>query len=127
VSINISLSGQITVSDGTTGTVSLQKQITAAMVVGSAFSEVQSLNVGTGSVSLILPIAVVQFIYIKNLHATQFVSITWTTVASGSSYATTLEPGSVIVISEATVGGGVTAISLQASGTGTPVEFILGG
>jgi hypothetical protein len=126
VAINILLTGQIVVSDGTTGMVSLQKQLNSTMIVGSAFSEVQNLSVGVGATPITLPVATVQFVYIKNLHATQSVAVTWTALPGGSNFAITLEPGAIVIILEAAAGGGISALSLQASGASTPVEFILG-
>lgn len=127
MSINISLSGTITIIDSISGLVNLTKSVSAAMVVGSGFTQVQSLNVGTASTSIALPVNPVQFAYIKNLHTNQSVAVTWTTPAGGSVLAITLEPGAVIIFQEALPGAGLTAISLQASGASTPVEFILGG
>ncbi|SRR6266566_787516 len=127
MSINISLLGTITVADSTTGLTSLTKSVSGAMVIGSAFTQVQNLNIGTASTTLALPVNPVQFAYIKNLHANQTVAVTWTTPVGGSVLAITLEPGAVIIFQEALPGAGITAISLQASGASTPVEFLLGG
>lgn len=125
--ITITLQGQISVTDGVSGTIALQKQVSATMVAGSSFSQAQSLSVGTASANLILPVTPVQFIYLKNLHTIQSVSVTWTTPANGSNPVITLEPGAVLIFSETNPGAGITAVSLQASGASTPVEFILGG
>lgn len=125
--LTITLQGQIAITDGASGTIALQKQVSATMVSGSAFSQAQSLSLGTSSISLVLPVTPVQFLYLKNLHSTQTVGVTWTTPAGGSQFIVTLEPGAVIVFSETNPGAGITAVSLQASGASTPVEFILGG
>src|SRR5712664_874494 len=127
MSININLSGTITVIDSTTGLTNLTKSVSAAMIIGSSFTQMQNLNIGTASTSLSLPVTPVQFGYLKNLHVNQKVAVTWTTPAGGSVLAITLEPGAVIIFTESAPGAGITAISLQASGATTPVEFILGG
>lgn len=127
MSISISLTGQIAVSDGTTGAVSLQKQVSAAMIIGSFFSEAQGLTVGTAVTNLTLPGTPVQFLYIKNLHAVQTVIVTWTPLGGASNVVTVLEPGAVIILVETNPGAGLSAVSLQASGASTPVEFLIGG
>jgi hypothetical protein len=126
MAVSISLSGQITISDGSSGAVSLQKQVSAMMVAGSSFNQA-TVSVGVASTSLVLPITPIQFAYFKNLHAIQTVNVTWTTPVGGSATVLTLEPGAVLVVNETNPGGGITAISLQASGASTPVEYILGG
>lgn len=127
MSITITLTGQISITDGSSGAVALQKQVSSVMVAGSAFSQVQSLAIGTSSISLTLPVTPVQFVYLKNLHSTQSVAVTWTTPAGGSQFIATLEPSAILVFSETNPGAGITALSLQASGAGTSVELIIGG
>lgn len=127
MSININLSGTITVVDSATGLTGLTKSVSAAMIIGSSFTQMQNLNIGTASTNLSLPVTPIQFMYLKNLHVNQTVAVTWTTPAGGSVLAITLEPGAVIIFTESAPGAGITAISLQASGATTPVEYILGG
>jgi len=127
MSININLSGTITVIDSATGLTNLTKSVSAAMIIGSSFTQMQNLNIGTAVTNLSLPVTPVQFVYLKNLHVNQTVAVTWTTPAGGSVSVITLEPGAVIIFTESAPGAGITAISLQASGATTPVEYILGG
>ena len=127
MAITVTLQGQIVITDGTSGAVALQKQVSAVMIVGSAYSQAQSLIVGTLSTVIALPVIPIQFVYIKNLHGIQSVAVTWTTPANGSNPVITLEPGAMLIFSETNPGAGITAMSLQASGSSTPVEMIVGG
>jgi hypothetical protein len=69
----------------------------------------------------------VNFVYIKNNHATNTVTVTWTPNGGASAVVQTLEPGSALILSQAVTAAGITALSLQASGASTPVEYILVG
>lgn len=126
--ISISLTGQIVISDGTTGTVSLQKQLSLVMS-GITFSQAQTVPVSTTITGITLPIALVQFAYIKNLHAANTVDVHWAPTGQGSTTIITLQPGSAIILSEGSSvpTSGITSISLQANVANTPVEYILGG
>jgi len=128
MAVSISLTGQMVVSDGVLGTTSLQKQLSVIMP-GFAFSEAQYLSIGTASTSISLPISPVQFVYIKNLHTVNVITVTWTPNAGASNPVIALQPGSLIILSEAlnTPSSGITALSLQANLPNTPVEFLLGG
>jgi len=128
MAVSISLTGQITISDGVLGTISLQKQLSILMP-GFVFSEAQTLPIGTGPTTISLPISPAQFLYIKNLHAANFITVTWTPTGGASNTVLVLQPGSSIIFSEAAPvpSSGITALSLQANVPNTPVEFILGG
>lgn len=128
MAISISLTGQIVVSDGTTGAISLQKQLSLTMP-GVVFSQAQTVPVGLGATPISLPIALVQFAYIKNLHAANTVSVTWTPANGASNPVITLQPGSAIILLEAAPlpSSGISAISLSSNVANTPVEYILGG
>jgi hypothetical protein len=128
VAITVTLQGQIIISDGTTGVVSLQKQLSLVMP-GVVFSQAQTLPVGIGATTISLPISPVQFLYLKNLHAANVVTVTWTPSGGASNVVVVLQPGSMIMFTEANPvpGSGITALSLQANVGNTPVEFIVGG
>jgi len=128
MAVTISLVGQITATDGTSGAVSLQKQL-SLMMPGIIFSQAQSVPIGTSATAISLPIPLVQFVYVKNLHASNTVTVSWTPSGGASNPVIVLQPGSVIILLEANPvpGSGITALSLQASVANTPVEYILGG
>lgn len=123
MAITITTGGQMTVTDSTTGIQALQKQLSQVMT-GTSFSEAQTISIGTSATSLTLPLAQANFVYIKNLHASQTVTVSWTPTGGSSATIATLGPGNLIVLAGA---NGVTAVSLTASGASTPVEYIIGG
>src|ERR1700680_2435042 len=63
--LTTTLSGSIAVADGISGSNNLSKPI-ALSFSGSAFSYFTSFAISTSPTSLVLPVAPVQFIYIKN-------------------------------------------------------------
>jgi hypothetical protein len=127
LSINISLNGNIQANDSITSTTALRKVFTGLSTTGTAFSEAQSAVVGTSPTALGLPATPVLFAYIKNLHATQTISVTWTPNGGSSAVILVLQPGSFITFGEANTLSGVTAITLTGSGANTNYEFILAG
>jgi len=127
MAITISIVGSINITDGQTGTVAYTKLFAGLAMTGSAFTELQTASIGTSPVSISLPISPTQFVYIKNLHPSQTLSVTWTPNGGGLNPVVTLEPGSAITFLEAAGGAGITALSLTGSGAGTTAEFVLGG
>lgn len=94
---------------------------------GTAGQYTQSLNIGVGVTTLSLPVSPIVNIYLKNLHATQTVTITATPNGGSSAVLGTLGPGEVFLWWGLAQARGYTAMSLQASGANTPVEMFLGG
>jgi hypothetical protein len=127
MSVSLSLVGNINVADSTTGIIALQKQLTSLTTTGSVFGEAQSVSIGTSPVAIALPITPIQFLYIKNLHATNTVTVTWTPLSGTSATIQILEPGSAIIFCQAIAGAGISALTVVASGTTTQIEYILGG
>lgn len=88
------------------------------------------LLLGVGNTNLVLPAATVWFAYFRNLHASQNVNIVMTP-AGGSAWVSplVLAPGAAFVYAAPytsnPAAGGVTAITLSASGASTPVELAI--
>jgi len=129
MAITLSFAGQLNVTDSVSGTVALSKQLTNLSTAGTAFSEAQTLSVGTGGTTVSLPISPTNFLYVKNLHATNTLLVTWTPASGtfGSAPIVTLQPGAFIAFSEPTGAAGITALTLTGSASATLVEYVLGG
>ena len=128
MSISVTLSGSIKASDSVSGTISLSKVLTSLITPGTTFSEAQSLSIPASPTSITLPISPTTFVYIKNLHATQTLTVTWTPNGGASNVVVTLQPGSFIAFGEAVLGlSGITALSVQGSGAATLIEYVLAG
>lgn len=127
MSVSISIIGNITVADSTTGIIALQKQLTNLTTTGSVFSEASSISIGTTPVAIALPITPITFLYVKNLHATNTVTVTWTPQGGASATIQTLEPGSAILFSQNVAGAGISALTVVANSTNTQIEYIIGG
>jgi hypothetical protein len=128
MSISLTLAGTIQATDNSTGTIALSKILTALLTPGTSFSETNQGSIGTSPVSLALPVSPVTFGYIKNLHATQTLSVSWTPNGGSSNPVVVLEPGSYVIFGGTVAAtAGVTAISLTGSGASTIYESILAG
>ena len=127
MSITATLSGNIQLTDSTTNTVVFVKQLLSLFNIGSTFLESQSASIGTSPVSVSLPVSPTQFLYVKNLHATQTLTVTWTPNGGSSNTVLTLYPGSAILFVEAATGAGITALSLTGSSAATTCEYVLAG
>ena len=120
----VTLAATINLVDSTTG--AYQKTVNIAFA-GTIAAVANGVLIPNSPTSITLPIAAVNFVYIKNNHATNTLTVTWTLNGGASEPVVTLEPGSAIILSESVTGAGITALSLQASGANTPVEYILVG
>jgi hypothetical protein len=127
MAITASLNGNITVTDGVTGTVAFTKLLTALATVGSVWNEASTVAIGTSPTSITLPVSPANFLYIKNLHATQTLAVSWTPNGGASNPVVTLQPGSAIIIVEGLNTSGITALSVTGSGAGTTVEYLIAG
>jgi len=128
MSVTVSLTGSIKATDSVSGTIALSKVLTALSTVATSFSEAQSLSIGTSPVTITLPISPTTFLYVKNLHATQTITVTWTPNGGASATILTVPAGGFISFGETAQGvSGITALSIVASGATTPVEYVLGG
>lgn len=127
MAITASLTGNITITDGSTGMIALSKALSGLAVTGTSFGEVSPASIGTSPTSISLPVSPTNFVYIKNTHATQTLTITWTPNGGSSNAVVTLKPSSSIILTEAASGVGITALTLTGSGAATSCEYILAG
>jgi hypothetical protein len=127
MSTTATLTGNITITDNIATTGSLSKVLTALMNTGTTSEFVQSLILTAGANPITLPISPIQFLYLKNIHASNTVIVTWTPNGGASNVVLTLQPGSVIIFVETNATSGITALNLNASGTPTQIEMILAG
>lgn len=94
-------------------------------VQGTSYVDTNGLKIGTSPVSIGLPISPITYLYLKNLHATQIITVTWTPNGGSSNVVKTIQPGGVIEFTDANGAGGITALSVVANGANTPIEYIL--
>ena len=127
MSITATLAGNIQLTDSTTNATVFTKQLLALLMVGTSFTETNAASIGTSPTSITLPVSPTQFVYIKNLHATQTLAVSWTPTGGSSAVIQTLQPGSVVIFSELAAGSGITALSLTGSGAATTCEMVLAG
>jgi hypothetical protein len=123
----VSLNGYVQATDSITGTVALKRLFQSLATTGTVFVESQGASVGSSPTAITLAVSPVQFIYIKNTHANQTITVTWTPNGGSSNPVVTLEPGSAIILVEATTGAGITALTLTGSGASTTYEFVYSG
>lgn len=127
MSVSATLSGTIQLTDSTSSVVAFRKNLANLLFTGTIFEEGQSVSIPASPTSITLPISPVQFVYVKNLHATQTIQVTWTPTGGASNVVSTLQPGSCIILCETATGGGISALSLLGSGAATLVEYIIAG
>lgn len=128
MAIQASIAGFIQVTDTVSGTVALQKALSSLSNTNlGAFSEAQPATFGTSPTSVALPVSPVLFVYLKNTHATQTLSVTWTPNGGASNPVITLQPGSAIILLEAAAGAGITALAVTGSLAGTTAEYVIAG
>lgn len=125
MALEVDFEGTLTLSDTDTGTLT-GKKIIAAIFDGTISTIAESRIIPASPTSIGLPVTATQVVYIKNLHATNTVTVTWTRNGGGSVSVVVLEPLSMILLVEANTTSGITALSLTASAN-TPVDYVLAG
>lgn len=125
--LSVTLSGTLQAVDSSTGTVQFNKQISVNLASGTTSAYAESLLVGTGTTTISLPISPAQCVYIKNLHASQTVTVTWTPNGGSTATILTLQPQGAILFLEANTSSGITALTMTASGASTPVDYVVAG
>jgi hypothetical protein len=129
MSVTAAVVGNVTLTDSVTGTTPLSKVLQNLSFTGLNSEFVQGQLIGTATASIVLPVSPVQFLYLKNLHATNAVVVGWT--PNGGSFATvqTLNSGSALIFCQNSTASasGVTAISVSATGASTNIEYLLAG
>ena len=126
MSILVSVAGTIQVADPNTSTLSISKVLSQSFT-GTISSQGESVAFGTSPTSITLPINPTQVVYIANLHATNTITVTWTPRSGASAVISTIQPIGFILMAETNTTSGITALSITASGAGTPVDFFLAG
>lgn len=124
MSVTATFTGTLTVTDSASGTIQLVKTISGSYT-GTEVSVGQSVIIGTSPVTVALPVSPTQLLYIKNLHATNTVQVTWTPTGGASNVVITLQPLATELFAETNATSGITALSLVANAVSTPVEFLL--
>jgi hypothetical protein len=85
----------------------------------------------TGGVqAFALPKSPATIVYINNLSAANYITVTWTPSGGASSAIIVLNAGDQIILFGNPAGAttpGITALSMQSSAAGSPVEFLLAG
>src|SRR5258708_4886231 len=110
MSVTVSLTGSIKATDSVSGTIALSKVLSGLVTVATGFTEAQSLSIGNSATPVVLPGSPVTFVYIKNLHATQTLTVTWTPNGGASNVVLTVQPGGYISFGETVQGlSGITA------------------
>lgn len=96
---------------------------------GSVGAYTESLSVPTSPTTITLPKSPCLQLYIKNLDASNYVTVTWTPNGGGSNVVKAIRPGGFIAFSDLDTSGsaGITALSLQANTSACLVEMFLGG
>jgi hypothetical protein len=127
MAITAQLAGTIQLTDTSTNSTIFYKQLLNLLMTGTSFQETQAASIGTSPVSIALPVSPTNFLYVKNLHATQTLTVTWTPNGGSSAVVQTLEPGSALLLIQTSLTAGITALSLTGSGAATTCEYILAG
>lgn len=127
MAITVSFSGGIQITDTVTNNLTLNKTLAALSFNGSVSVFAETVSIGASPTSVALPVSPAVGIYIKNTHATQTLTVTWTPNGGVSAVVITLQPGEYLVKGGANLTSGITALSLQGSGAGTTAEYILAG
>jgi len=96
---------------------------------GSAGQYTESINITTAGVTITLPISPCLQLYIKNLDASNYITVTWTPAGGGSNVVKAIRPGGFIAFSDLDTAGtaGITALTLQANTAACKAEMFLGG
>jgi hypothetical protein len=127
MAITVSLSGGIQITDVVTNNLTLSKTLAALSFLGSVSTFAETVNIPASPTSIALPVSPTQVVYVKNTHATQTLTVTWTPTGGASNVVVTLQPGAYILFAESNSTSGITALSLQGSGANTTAEYVLAG
>ncbi len=126
MAISLTVSGTIQITDPNTGTLTVSKSISQGFA-GTVSSQGESVKFGTSPTTVTLPISPTQVVYIANQSSANTLTVTWTPNGGASNVVCTLQPLSTLLLTEANVTSGITALSITASGANTPVDFLLAG
>jgi hypothetical protein len=127
MAITVSLSASIQAQDVVTNNLLLNKTLAAFSYLGSVSTFAESILVGTTPVVIGLPISPTEVVYVRNTHATQLLTVTWTPNGGSSAVVLTLQPNSYILFGEVNATSGITALTLTGSASNTSCEYFLAG
>jgi hypothetical protein len=127
MSVSAQVTGNITLLDSVLGDTPFQKVLGSLIYVGTVASVGQSVSIGTSPTSISLPVSPTQFLYVKNLHATQTLTVAWTPNSGSSATILVLQPLGYIIFLEPNTTSGITALTLTGSGAATLCEYALAG
>lgn len=127
MAITVAHAGSIQITDTVTNNLTLQKTFAALQFNGSVSVFAETVNIPSSPTSINLPVSPTIGIYIRNTHATQTLTVTWTPNGGSSAVVITLQPSEYIVKGGVNLTSGITALSLQGSGANTTCEYILAG
>jgi hypothetical protein len=126
MSLTCAITGAVTVTDNSTGSVALSQSQNFSYV-GSVFEYTNQGTVGTSPTAVTLPVSPVQFLKLQNLSTSTTLAATWTKNGGSSVAVITLDAGGVIQFCETTTSNGITALTLTGGAASTPYSLILAG
>ena len=124
MSVTVQANCVITITDNSSGAVTLQKQVVGSYV-GTVSEFASNVLFGTSPTSVSLPGSPTNFVYIRNLSTTANLTVSWTPNGGSSNEVILLEPTSFLILDENNASAGITALSVTASAATTPAEYIL--
>lgn len=128
MSVTAAVKGSLTITDNLTGSTSFSKVLNNSFT-GDLSIIGQQVIIGTTPVVVGLPNNLAEYVYVKNLSATQgtTLTVTWTPNTGTNATVITLDPGAMIMFCEGTTTNGISAMSLVSNQQGTFVEYLLAG
>ena len=126
IQVTDSITGNITVTDNQSGSISQVLAISQSYV-GSVSEYYPNFSVGTGGSAVTFPITALQFVYVKNLSTTATIAVAWTKNGGSSQAILTLDPGAFIMFAENTTTNGITSMTLTSSSGTIAAQLVLAG
>lgn len=127
MSVSAQIVGSVNLTDSVLGNTPFIRQLGSLIFTGTVYTVGQSVSIPNSPTTISLPVSPTNFVYIKNLHATQTLTVTWTHNGGASVVVQVLQANGTIILCEPTTGDGITALSLQGSGAATLCEYALAG
>jgi hypothetical protein len=100
-------------------------KIIPVLTANMTASQFGQATIGTTLSPVTLPISPTQLLYAKNESPTNTLTLTWTPVGAVSAEIMVIQPSGFMLFFNPT--GGITALSVIASGAGTVVDYVLAG
>lgn len=127
MALTTTLAASIQANDVVTNNLVINKTVAAFTFLGTVSTVAEAISVSTSPVVIALPISPVQVLYIRNTHATQTLTVTWTPTGGASNPVITLQPNGYILFGEPNVTSGISALTVTGSAINTTLEYILVG